>query len=198
MKRLAKLMVAAAAMVMGVGLGAVQGALLVYEPFAYTAGANLNGQQPPIVVGMEGRSGMSMSATWTATSNFTPPADGFKISTGTLPGTGPLVPTGSPAVFDGSVVSVPYSGNPGDNKKDYASNGVLAGSPDHIWASIALDPSVTATFHDNLDELRSRGKSVPLDKLRFRHRFRRGERCRLLGKRGECHWPGDRDWQQHL
>ena len=36
-------------------VASAQGALLVYEPFDYTAGQSLNGQTPPIAADMSGQ-----------------------------------------------------------------------------------------------------------------------------------------------
>lgn len=120
-----------------------QGELLVYESFDYTAGQNLKAQTPPIVAGMSGRSGMTGS--WTAASNQGG-GNGFRTTAGKLP-----VVSGPPntALFDGSLLSMQFRGNYAG--QDNISNGSTPGGTfaDHLWASIGLDPSVTATFRDS-------------------------------------------------
>ena len=110
-------------------------ALLVYEPFEYTAGQTLNGLSG-------GADAIGMVGTWTASSNGNAgvyaTTNGFMtIAPGSALNAGPD--------WKGTVSSVPqkgiYVGSPNDHASPHNGN-----DPDHMWASRPLDPSVTATF----------------------------------------------------
>jgi hypothetical protein len=108
--------------------------LLVYEPFDYPDGW-LTGQG----------GALGTTGTWTATDGGCP--DGWRVHPEGEP-SGAYVAAGVPNVFDGTVDNLPTSGGfvgmPGPEDRGLAAG--TDGGTGQLDASIALDPSVTASF----------------------------------------------------
>ena len=108
----------AGAMVLAGHVATVHAAVLVYEPFNYIAGQNLNGRS--------GGSGFAAGSSWSAGSSS--PTSDFLVESGS-----------SGTAWNGTVSSVRQTGN-------IVGSPVTGNTPDHLWASRSLDPSVTSTF----------------------------------------------------
>ena len=113
-----------------------QATLLVYEPFEFTPGQNLEGLSG-------GAHAIGMIGQWTATCNGTasapyPGTNGFQIITnGTPYGAGPF--------WKGYVTSLPqnghYAGSPANHSSSQTGN-----EPNVMWASRPLDPNIVTNF----------------------------------------------------